>query len=273
MNVGGGIAYVEGPMGSGKTYFGVREAVKTLAWDERSRVVTNIPLYPDAFDRVARHYAWARSGAARRRFADDMQRRYVYTEDIREAFSKGVRARGKKFAPLGRVIWDEAHNDVNNRTWRGGAKQTAEQREEIIERGTQLRKLGMLCLLLSQHSENTDKALRRIANYHVLLYNQRERTRVFGVRVTPWPMFLAYWMQASIAHQSTSAVVKAEKPLQVDRYFLGWFRHLYDTHGLYHSLRSGDTGYPVEWLDDEDGSGPPAAAPHGPLAVQERQAA
>jgi hypothetical protein len=136
-------------------------------------------------------------------------------------------------------VWDEGHNDLNNRSWRDDG------RAAILEWGTQLRKLGFLGFLLSQHADNTDAALRRICNYRIRLQNQREATRVLGMRITPWPLFIASWYQTHAA--LPSAHLRAQ-PLRVERYFLGWHRHLYDTHGLYHGLAAEDDEAGVLWL-------------------------
>jgi hypothetical protein len=68
----------------------------------------------------------------------------------------------------------------------------------------------------------------------VRLQNQREQTRLLGLRVTPWPLFLAIWLPTN------TPLVSKQKPLKVERYFLDWHRHLYDTHGLYHGLEAAD---------------------------------
>jgi len=126
-------------------------------------------------------------------------------------------------------VWDETHNDLNNRNWR------QEGRDEILKWGTQLRKIGFVGYLLSQHADNTDAALRRICNFQIRLQNQREQMRVFGMRVSPWPLFLAVWMPTH------APLVSRVEPVKVERYFLDWHRHLYDTWGIFHGLGNEDT--------------------------------
>jgi len=94
--------------------------------------------------------------------------------------------------------------------------------------------------LLSQHADNTDAALRRVCGFQVRLQDQKEQTRLLGLRVTPWPLFHAAWYPTNIP-LGTKA-----KPTKVERYFLGWHRHLYDTFGLYHGLAPNEEGDAIE---------------------------
>src|SRR5579875_3535484 len=54
------------------------------------------------------------------RVAGELERRFTFTTDVYEAFSYGVKQRGKNYEPMGELVWDETHNDLGNRTWRGG---------------------------------------------------------------------------------------------------------------------------------------------------------
>lgn len=221
MKVGGGLNYVVGPMGSGKSYYGVRNIVARVLAGQY--VVTNVELYPDAPERIARHVV--RSGLSKRkrqRVIDKVSAYYVFTTDLQEAMKYRLPGRGDG---RGAFIWDETHNDLNNRDWR------QESRAGILEWATQLRKLGFVGYLLSQHHENTDAALRRVCSFLIRLQNQREQTRALGIRITPWPLFLACWYPTHVPLNDNRT-----KPMQVERYFLGWHRKLYDTHGLYHGL-------------------------------------
>lgn len=252
MKVGGGLYYVTGPMGSGKSLFGVRYGVDTIT---RGKYwITNQRLYPDAFDRMAFHNARTKSRARRARLAAAYESFYVYETDLREAMKYRIPGRGE-----GRALftWDETHNDLNNRTYK-------DREQSLLEWATQLRKLGFVGFLLSQHHMNTDAQLRRISNGIVMLVNQREQTRVLGLRVTPWPLFLGYWFPA---HVPGGTLVK---PWRVDRYFLSWHRKLYDTHDLYHGLALADelsedvVLLPPQGRRAEAQASPPPAAGNGP---------
>lgn len=223
MKVGGGLNYVSGPMGAGKSLYATRRIVKCVTAGRYA--VTNVELLPGWAERVAFHVSPHRSKASRRQLAQRLAGYYVYETELVEAMRYRLPA-GKGEA-RGDFLWDETHNDLNNRNWK------AEGRETILEWATQLRKLGFVGFLLTQHTDNTDAALRRVCNFKVLLQNQREQTRFLGLRVTPWPLFLAVWVPTN------APLVARTKPVRVERYFLGWHRHLYDTMDLYHGLAAG----------------------------------
>lgn len=221
-------------MGSGKSYYGVREIVRRVLAGQY--VITNVELYEDAPERIAAHVARL-SRWKRQKVADKIRACYVFETDLAEVMRYRVPGRGEARAS---VVWDETHNDLNNRDWR------KEGRSEILEWATQLRKLGFVGFLLSQHHENTDVALRRVCSFQIRLQNQKEQTRLLGLRVTPWPLFLACWYPTNVPLTNVGPM----KPMKVERYFLGWYRRLYDTHGLYHGLASADSDARTIWLPE-----------------------
>lgn len=221
MKVGGGLNFVTGPMGAGKTLFAVRRIVGGLCAGKY--VVSNVELRTGWADRVARHVSPFARGSKRNRIAARLEHLYVYETELQQA----RRYRPERGRDEGRAlfVWDEGHNDLNNRAWKDDG------RAQVLEWATQLRKLGYVGYLLTQHGDNTDAALRRIANHHIRLQNQREQTRLLGMRVSPWPLFLAYWYPAHLALSGQRI-----QPVKIERYFLSWHRHLYDTFGLFHGL-------------------------------------
>jgi len=262
MKVGGGLYYVEGPMGAGKSLYGVRRIRETL-WSG-GHVVTNLELRDTAFAHLALRVT--RNGRRRGELEHKFRSLYHYEPDWTNVMSYrlGCHACGRNPAVCGHkpkesrglFLWDEGHNDLNNRSWR------EEGRNVLLEWATQLRKLGFAGYLLTQHADNTDAALRRVCGYRVRLQNQREHTRVFGVRFTPIPLFLAAWYPT---HLAIGRGAHPPQPVKPERYFLDWHRHLYDTHGLYHGLATVDPDEPdVRWL------GLPEAAPKGLLPAGRR---
>jgi hypothetical protein len=228
VKVGGGLNYVTGPMGAGKSLYGVRCIVEALIGGRYC--VTNIELVPDAPERIARHYAPV-SPRKRRAIADKCRRYYVHETDLAEAIRYRLPGTGEA---RGLFMWDEGHNDLNNRSWRERRELFKNERtggDVLLEWATQLRKLGFVGFLLSQHMDNTDAALRRVCNFAVRLQNQREQIRLLGMRATPWPLFLAYWYPANIGLAGSRI-----PPVKIERYFLSWHRNLYDTFGLFHGL-------------------------------------
>jgi hypothetical protein len=224
VKVGGGLNYVTGPMGSGKSLYAVRRLVEALTTG--CYAITNVELLPGWDEQIAAHIGRFSTSKTRARIAARARAHYVFETELQEARRYRVPGSGEGRAIF---VWDEGHNDLNNRNWKESG------RDELLKWATQLRKLGFTGYLLSQHADNTDAALRRVANYHVRLQNQREQTRVLGMRVTPWPLFLAYWYPAHIGLAGSKI-----QPVRIERYFLDWRRNLYDTHGLYHGLDTDD---------------------------------
>jgi hypothetical protein len=225
MKVGGGLNYVTGPMGAGKTFYAVRRIIPQITSGQY--VITNIELRPNWSEKVVKKVARYRGVGKYSEIQKRLESFYIYENDLHEAMRYRLPGDGEA---RGLFVWDEGQNDLNNRDWR------KEGRDDILKWATQLRKLGFVGFLLSQHLDNTDAALRRVCNFAIRLQNQREQTRMLGLRITPWPLFLAYWYPSHIGLSGSRAQV-----MKVERYFLDWHRHLYDTWGLYHGLAAAGT--------------------------------
>jgi len=227
VKTGGGLNYVVGPMGAGKSFYAVaRQIVPALL--EGKYAVTNVQLLDGWEKQVSKHIARTASERKRRRVEHKLLSHYIFETELQEGMRYRLPGVGEA---RGVFVWDEGHNDLNNRSWRD------DTRGELLEWGTQLRKLGYVGFLLSQSVDNTDAQLRRICNFVVRLQNQREQTRALGIRITPWPLFLAAWYPAHVPISMSKG--NATQPVKVERYFLGWQRKLYDTWGLYHGLVDG----------------------------------
>lgn len=211
-------------MGSGKSYYAVaRQIVPALL--EGKYAITNVQLLPGWEQQIVNHIARTASKQKKQRIIKKLSSHYIFETELAEAMRYRLPGVGES---RGVFVWDEGHNDLNNRSWRD------DSRGELLEWGTQLRKLGFVGFLLSQSVDNTDAQLRRICNFVVRLQNQREQTRVLGVRITPWPLFLASWYPAHVPISTQKGGANA--PMRVERYTLTWYRKLYDTWGLYHGL-------------------------------------
>jgi hypothetical protein len=253
VNVGGGVSYIVGPMGSGKTLRAVRGMISALC--SQKYVVTNVRLIEGWEDRVAKHVARTSSKERKQQIARKLRGYYLFVEDLDHAFNlitgTEIPGHGEGRAHF---YWDESQNDLNNRTWRGKSandqkrREEAEKRVDILEVATQFRKLGIEGYILSQHTDNTDVAIRRACNWVIRMQNQREQTRMLGVRITPWPLFLGFWYPSNV-------VLGKANPVRTERYFLDWHRHLYDTMGLYHGVANrsaiGRVMLPSDGLTDE----------------------
>lgn len=226
MKPSGGLTYVTGPMGSGKSYFAVRKMAEALL--QRKYVVTNVPLSEDFAERITRHvpqshiFPWTR-----KKRIELLQSLYIFEEDIKEAIRFAPPRPKKPGNITGLFVWDEFHNDVNNRDW----LDDKDNRGVLNQWSTQMRKLGIAGVVLSQHADNTDTAWRRIANFEVRLRNQRDLVRVLGMRVSPIPFFIAHWMP-----KNTQKINRGDNILHTERYFLGWEKKLYDTLGTFHGI-------------------------------------
>jgi hypothetical protein len=244
-------------MGHGKSFYGVRSLVRALSTGKA--VVTNIILgerrgggfvpFEGWAEKVAQHMVFG--GAIRphrkREFAAAIRARYYYEPELDEAQRYRMEGRGERRMLF---VWDESHNDLNNRDWR------KDGREELLAWATQLRKLGFAGVLVTQHRDNTDAALRRICSFEIRMKNQRELVRLLGMRVTPFPLFIASWYPANIPAESKT------QALFVERFFLSWERHLYDTFGLYHGLAEVEPEDDNSiWLDSNGRRRPTSVAP------------
>jgi hypothetical protein len=278
---GGGLNYVVGPMGSGKSMFGVRVIVRYLAAGRY--VVTNCRLLP-GWERAVRekHYPRARSAEAAAAVEAKLRRLYVYEPTLRQAMRYRVPCAscGRSTRECGHsgpdqegravFVWDETHNDLNNRDYQGHGVDASmrahekERRRLVLRWATQLRKLGYTGYLLSQHQENTDAQLRRVCNYIIRLQNQRSRG--IGILLPKrLALFLVYWYPAHLADGSMRV-----QSVRKERYFLPWHRRLYDSWEPFDGLDDG--------LSDEDtpillgyespaGAGPASAGAPASLAA------
>lgn len=255
-----GLNYVVGPMGAGKSMFGVRLIVAAVVAGQYA--VTNIRLLPGWAELVVRK-TWPRQS----RKPDELGRLVAYVEGLyryERELRTAMRYRppcalcGGDVRSCGHVgpeqearavfVWDETHNDLNNRDYQGyGATKAAkdaeqERRRLIIRWATQLRKLGYSGYLLSQHHENTDAQLRRVSNHLVRLQNQRNSEGSWLARLLPrrLTLFLVYWYPA---HLATGVSEHRIPPIRFERYWLPWTRNLYDSWETFHG---------IDELDGED---------------------
>lgn len=273
-----GLNYVVGPMGSGKSMFGVRTIIEALVRGQYA--ITNVRLLPGWAELVVKK-KWpreARDPERLRAAIDRLQGFYVYETSLRTAMRYRlpcVRCGGNT-RECGHVgpdqegravfVWDETHNDLNNRDFEGsgsdekilfkGKRMTErqadkERRRMTIRWATQLRKLGFSGYLLSQHHENTDAQLRRVCNHIIRLQNQRNSEGGWIAKLLPkrWTLFLVYWYPSHLASSTPEHMIQ---PIRRERYWLPWTRHLYD---------SWDTFHDIDALDDEDS--PVLLSPNG----------
>lgn len=252
----GGLSYVVGTMGSGKSMFGVKMIVQALV--SGKYVVTNCALLPGWSEKVVDWYLPTRNQGERAARARCLEGLYIYEQSILTAMryrppcakcgasweGSGLPCGHSGSFQEGRAffVWDETHNDLNNRDWDGAGDSKEERQEDkrrkrlLIRWATQLRKLGYVGYLLSQHHENTDKQLQRVCNFIIRVQNQRNSEGVWLARLLPprFALFLVFHYPAHLATDSGSFGRQAHT--KFERYFLPRERHLYDSWATYHGI-------------------------------------
>lgn len=241
------INYITGTLGAGKSMYGARLAGRALL--SGKVVATNVRFVDGWVDIVLSKNPYYRMGNKDRKrgLRDDMLRRYAYVPNIWELLSARLHGRGEG---RGVMLLDEAHNEVNNRNWADANQQ------ESLNKLTLARKRGWHTYVISQHIDNTDAAIRRIATVHIRCLNWQQMTRVpvIGISPLPFPIFLA---QAYAVNQASN--VSASKRLYGELYRVGWYARLYDTHEDFDLNAEGEDG--ALWLPRPSADGVAALAP------------
>lgn len=216
------IRLVTGPLGTGKSYYGVRKAAEAIRAGKL--VATNFDLAPDWVDQVVRRgHLRKRSGKLDER-VERFSRRYIRIETMQELRELRIRPEDPWARELRPGVWvlkegslvvilDESHRWMNARSW------SREGREELLEFFALARKLGMEIYLIAQRAENLDVQVRELFEDHIQLVNLRRSARLMGIPVIPFNFFIAGWRN----HAYPDEVIKTE------RYRLGWEKDLYDT--------------------------------------------
>jgi zonular occludens toxin Zot len=243
------IYYVTGTLGAGKSYYAVRKIARALL--SGKAVATNVKL-ADGWEHLvlshARYYKIGRRRGDRREFyRDEIRRRYLYEPDPFLLASVRLHGRGEG---RGLMVVDEAHNELNNRTW-----QDVDQRR-FLRKMSLARKRGWHVHIISQHKDNTDAAARRIATCETRCVNWKQWLRVPLLRtpLLPVPFFLALTYPLN---QDGNAV-PGSRVLSRELYPLGWFKQLYDTFEDF-DLPDEDQDGPVVWLPAEPTAQPGVA--------------
>lgn len=258
---------VTGPLGTGKSYYGVRKATQAIR--EGKLVATNFDMVDDWVDQVVRHGRLRKHTRKIDERSERFSRRYFRITTMQELRELRVRPEppwakevepGKWVLKEGSlvVLLDEAHRWMNARSW------SREGREELLEFFALARKLGMEIYLIAQRAENLDVQVRELFEDHIQLNNLRRSARMMGIRVIPFNFFIAGWRN----HAYPDEIIRTE------RYRLGWERRLYDTMDTVSFTEGQKTEGSALWLprpsdeqpDDgpEDGGPAPAGPPPGP---------
>jgi hypothetical protein len=273
------ISYVTGSLGMGKSMYGARSIGRALLHGKV--VICNIKLLEGWEKTVLSHNPYYKFGSSARKkeLKDDLYRRFIYEDDVDRIIRAKIHGRGEG---RGLMVLDEAHSNFNNRNWaneiqRDGLRQMAMARHR-----------GWEVLVISQHKDNTDMAIRRIAANEIQMTNWQKLTRIpfLGTPMLPVPVFLALGFRMN----TTRGVVKSGKPFMRQLFTAGWFRNLYDTFEEYEeddsanviwlplgegeryvSRKKADSGEPALLLPGESGftssPSPPLPEPRRPLPL------
>ena len=212
------IAYVTGPLGAGKSYYGCRKIAEALL--KGKAVLTNVQLSDNWEHIILSHTAYYRlSGSVRKReYRREMKERYAYVPAIEEIVGAMLHGRGQE---RGIRVIVEAHNDLNNREWAEG------NQKKMLKVMALSRKRGWDDYIIAQHANNTDAALRRICTTEIRLVDWQQVTKlpVFQTKLLPFHCFLAQAYPTNLPQN----VKRSSQPLWRELFFLSWQRRLYNT--------------------------------------------
>jgi hypothetical protein len=213
------IGYLTGTPGQGKTAYTVREISRALL--SGRVVVGNVGLVDDWYARMARHNPWALRASTRRAVALDLLTRFHYSDDLQELVRCKLFGRGES---RGLLVLDEAHNNLNNREW------ASKESRDFLKWVSSVRHKGWRVLCVSQHADNTDAALRRIADQEIRMVNYKKLLRipVVGAELLPVPVFRATHFPLNLP---PGAIARNARRYR-ETFVLGWWKRLYDTHEL-----------------------------------------
>lgn len=250
------IRLVTGPLGTGKSYYGVRKAAQAMR--DGKLVATNFDLVDDWVDRVVRRGRLLKHTRKLDERAERFSQRYIRIETMQELRELRIRPEAPWAREIRPDVWvlkegslvvilDESHRWMNARSW------SREGREELLEFFALARKLGMEIYLIAQRAENLDVQVRELFEDHIQLTNLRRSARLLGIPIIPFNFFIAGWRN----HAYPEEVVKTE------RYKLGWEKGLYDTMDTVSFTEGQRTEGSALWLprpeDEQPQDGPGAA--------------
>ncbi len=218
----GMIRLVTGPLGTGKSYYGVRKAVQAIL--NGKLVATNFDLVDDWVEQAVRRGHLFKHTRKLDDRVDRFSRRYIRINTMQELRELRVTPEAPWAKEIRPGVWvlkegslvvilDESHRWMNARSW------SREGREELLEFFALARKLGMEIYLIAQRAENLDVQVRELFEDHIHLNNLRRSARMLGIPVIPFNFFIAGWRN----HAYPDEVIKTE------RFRLGWECRLYDT--------------------------------------------
>lgn len=240
------LRFITGILGHGKSLYGARLIGKSL---NSGRVVaTNVRLQDGWQYMILRHNPFYLAGGRRykREAVREISTRYFYEPD----FTKLLGARIKGFGEgRGVRLFDEAHNRLNSRDFK-------EHDQNLMLRRLSLgRKRGWEDYIISQHKQNVDKQIRRIAHSEIQVLNLRKLLTipVIGMEIIPFHWF---YIQEYKLEENAMGNEKLGRRIGFSFSHLGWWKNLYDTFEDF------------EFDDELDDSGIVLPLPAPPLTLE-----
>jgi zona occludens toxin (predicted ATPase) len=185
------IEFVTGNPGDGKSYAAVRTIATGLK--EGKCVGTNLPLVTNFPERVARKHLLLSSLRRQsvERLADLYRRRLYESEDLSELLRIRVDAGDSKREELVYLVIDEAHENMNSRTWdltaveqgdgRSRRELAVEARLRIVREMATHRHKRLRVYLVTQNMGNVDSQIRVLQGCERKVRNLK--------RLPVWPLF------------------------------------------------------------------------------------
>lgn len=208
------IYLVDGVPGGGKSFFATRWIVEALG--KGLPVATNVPLADDwawqvaGINPIRRH----RAGARRRR-ARELERLVFVSQNLDELFRIRVPGKGEG---RWRLVIDEAHRELNSRSWNGT------DRQNRIGWFSAHRHYGADVAILSQNIEMIDKQIRHLVEYRVRVRNIAKMRRL-GVSIT---FGIPYFVAVHELHGAPNKEIARRDFYALNRRIRG----IYSTHGM-----------------------------------------
>jgi hypothetical protein len=213
------LRFITGILGHGKSLYGARLIGRGL---NSGRVIaSNVRLQDGWQYLVLKHNPFYLAGGRkyRREAVREVSTRYFYEPDFARLLGARVKGSGEG---RGIRLFDEAHNRLNSRDFK-------EHDQNLMLRRLSLgRKRGWEDYIISQHKQNVDKQIRRIAHSEIQVVDLQKllTVPVIGMEIIPFHFF---YVQEFKLEESSMGTEKRGRRIGFSFSHLGWWKDLYDT--------------------------------------------
>jgi hypothetical protein len=213
------LRFITGILGHGKSLYGARIIGRGL---NSGRVVaTNVKLQDGWQYLVLKHNPFYLAGGSRykREAVREVSTRYFFEPNFAKLLGARIKGYGEG---RGIRLFDEAHNRLNSRDFK-------EHDQNLMLRRLSLgRKRGWEDYIISQHKQNVDKQIRRIAHSEIQVVDFQKLLTipVIGMQILPFHWF---FIQEYKLEESAMGTEKLGRRIGFTFSRLGWWKDLYDT--------------------------------------------